>query len=719
MKANYSVWIEIQANKRTITDAEKFRQAMEKCKEAGIGAIILSVKDTFGFTIYESEIADHYSEFDEVFERKDYLLSCFEIIHGLGMKLYAAIDVFTEGSTTSKHPKMKALVNKDWQTYVYGINEEHEAVIQPLSEGKKLKTIGSIDDFGEVFVNPANDEVCAYELSLLNEIMVKYPIDGIVLDRVRYVGLSSDFSPITKAKWEQFIGGTCAWPEDIYRINENGDQIEIEYGKYFGDFVTFRADVIRQFIEKVRALVDAQSRKIEFWDYTGSWYPLYYQVGANWASKTYEAKAYPWIDLEKYKKTGYAEQLDGLLSGFYYSYVTEQEAKQANQPAYWYSVEGSGRLAAEVTKNMVPIVGSLFLEQYRDNLASMKEAVKMCFKTSVGCMLFDLSYLVDNDWWQYVTVKSSEEFTLEVMKESSFPEFMDLWKACFPDEFRVTEAQLRDRTFQDERLCQKATLCIRSKEDNQLLGAIVCKTGKADDEMYQDSSWLTALLVKPEYQNKGYGKKLYDAAEKLLIKKGVKKIVIGQDFNNFFSGIPAPTDKKIGFFEKLGFMINRDEHYDLTADIVCNDKIDHFDTASFVENFIVEVLQVGENQALYKFLEEEFPGRWFFEAKAYLGNGGNPQNIVVLKDRLSEKIKGYCVVHVNEDCSGGLGPIGISVSVRGKNNGDFILQQSLLHLRKLGAKEICIDWTVLKDFYGKFDFKPIRIYRSGYKEFKG
>ena len=28
----YEVWIEIQANKKLISDSEKFREAMEKCK---------------------------------------------------------------------------------------------------------------------------------------------------------------------------------------------------------------------------------------------------------------------------------------------------------------------------------------------------------------------------------------------------------------------------------------------------------------------------------------------------------------------------------------------------------------------------------------------------------------------------------------------------------------------------------------------------------------
>jgi GNAT superfamily N-acetyltransferase len=492
--------------------------------------------------------------------------------------------------------------------------------------------------------------------------------------------------------------------------------LEIEYGEYFGEFITFRAGIIRNFIEQIRKLVDSQPRKVEFWDYTGSWYPLYYQVGANWASENYEAKEYPWVDPQKYKKTGYAEQLRGLFSGFYYSYVTEQEAEAANQPAYWYSVEGSGRLAYGVTQNTVPIVGSLFLQQYSENLESMTAAVNICFQKSSGCMLFDLSYLIENDWWKYVTVKSQNDFVIEPMEADSLPELRQLWAECFPVEFQVSEERLWNSTFLDELLCQEATLCIRSKEEKKLLGAILCKTSGEEDEVCASCAWITALLVKPEYQNKGYGTRLYQAAYKELIKKSIHKIYVGQDYQNIFSGIPSPTDKKNTFFQELGFIINTDEHYDLTGDITCNDKIDQFDTSSFEEQYVCEALDIMEKQELYRFLKEEFPGRWLVTVEEHLENGGNPRDIVVLKDKLDKKIKGFCKVHVNEDKSSGLGPIGIAKSARGKRVGEFILQQSLLHLRKMGGENIGIDWTILKDYYGKFDFKPIRGYRTAYKE---
>ena len=91
----YEVWIEIQANKKLISDSVKFREAMEKCKKAGMTGIILSVKDTSGFVLYKSSLADHYSEFDGEFAADiDYAAECFKIIRELGMKCYAAFDVF-------------------------------------------------------------------------------------------------------------------------------------------------------------------------------------------------------------------------------------------------------------------------------------------------------------------------------------------------------------------------------------------------------------------------------------------------------------------------------------------------------------------------------------------------------------------------------------------------------------------------------------------------
>lgn len=122
-----------------------------------------------------------------------------------------------------------------------------------------------------------------------------------------------------------------------------------------------------------------------------------------------------------------------------------------------------------------------------------------------------------------------------------------------------------------------------------------------------------------------------------------------------------------------------------------------------------------EKEALFAFLDREFPGRWALEAREQLALGGQEPYFVVMKDKAGQ-IQGFCHVSVTEDGYGGLGPIGIAKAVRGHSAGDYIQRQSLVHLRSLGAKEICIDWTILKDFYGKFGFQPVRTYRGSYKQ---
>ncbi len=407
---NYFVWVEITANTELILKEDRFLEAMKRCAEAGIDSVILSVKDTSGFVLYRSNHAPHYSEFKECFEQIDYLQRCIEIVHQCGMKLYASFDVFVEGNKRNRSPLMKGLVKEGWMCEVYGLDSEDKPVVQPIASGNPIQTVGSIDDFGEIFVNPANDEVVEYELSLIKEVIEGYEIDGIVLDRVRYVGLSADFSALTMKKWKEAAQITeKVEPWDIYQLDKVDGEIKINYGKYFGSFNTFRAQMVHDFICKVRNIVTEADKKVEFIDYTGSWYPEYYMVAANWASKQHIETSYPATDGEVYAVTGYIEQIDRMLSGFYYEDVTIEEARKHNMPADWYSVEGAADIAYGVTHREKPIIGSLYLFQYNQKPEDITRAVDMCFKTSDGCMLFDLCYLVQNDWWSLVDRKKLKE----------------------------------------------------------------------------------------------------------------------------------------------------------------------------------------------------------------------------------------------------------------------------------------------------------------------
>ena len=73
----------------------------------------------------------------------------------------------------------------------------------------------------------------------------KYDLDGIILDRCRYddYGLESDFSAVSKQKFEEYIGETVAhFPEDI--MAPGTDEIPSDQPAYFKKWLEFRVKVI-------------------------------------------------------------------------------------------------------------------------------------------------------------------------------------------------------------------------------------------------------------------------------------------------------------------------------------------------------------------------------------------------------------------------------------------------------------------------------------------
>lgn len=82
-----------------------------------------------------------------------------------------------------------------------------------------------------------------------------------------------------------------------------------------------------------RKEVKAANPKVSFGTYTGAWYPSYYEVGVNFASKKYDpAKDFSWATPE-YKNYGYAELIDLYATGNYYTDITIEEYKK-NEPQH-------------------------------------------------------------------------------------------------------------------------------------------------------------------------------------------------------------------------------------------------------------------------------------------------------------------------------------------------------------------------------------------------
>ena len=251
---------------------------------------------------------------------------------------------------------------------------------------------------GTKFLNPANDEVVNYLLGILED-LAAYDVKGIILDRCRYddFDLQSDFSEVSRRKFEEYIGKTVSkWPDDVFK--PGATKINSPITAMQRSWMEFRAKNIHDFMEKASNKVHSVNPDIRFGAYVGAWYSSYYNSGVNWASPSYNAgNAYNWATAE-YNKYGYADHCDIMLIGAYAS------TKSIYGTGEW-TMQGFCSQAMAKTKNAGghpallvggPDVGnwdsSNKYTQEQENQA-ITNSVKACGDACDGYFLFDMIHL--------------------------------------------------------------------------------------------------------------------------------------------------------------------------------------------------------------------------------------------------------------------------------------------------------------------------------------
>jgi uncharacterized lipoprotein YddW (UPF0748 family) len=249
-----------------------------------------------------------------------------------------------------------------------------------------------------VYVNPSNPEIQERALNIIDEIVKNYRVDGIILDRVRYDNFRVDFSDLSRKQFERFIGEPVRrWPEDIYQIVQTPNGTQQVEGRYYQEWIYWRASIIKDFMVAARQRIKDIRPSVQFGDYVGGWYPDYYEVGVNWASYKYDpSKDYDWAT-PGYRGNGYAEYLDYLCPGLYYPDLTIAEAQAAGKKDY-ASLEGGIRLLNKVVGNSTQVYSSL----YYPNISKPERfihAVQTSLAETDGVMIFSLYYFQNHNKW--------------------------------------------------------------------------------------------------------------------------------------------------------------------------------------------------------------------------------------------------------------------------------------------------------------------------------
>lgn len=401
---NY-MWFDCEANYSTLSHPDSIKFYLHKCKDLGFGNVVVDVKSIMGEVLYDSEIAPYMGDWEGVERPRDYdMLGYFiEYGHEMGLKVFASLNVFAGGH------------NFFDRGIIYG---EHAAWQSICYINGELVPISSVKTNYNGMMNPSNPEVQQYQLDVLKEFATKYPeVDGVIYDRVRYDEITSDFSELSKTQFEEYAGVKVEnYPEDILSWYDEKGELRKTWapGVHFKKWVEWRAMVIYDFVVKAGKTLKEVNPNIIIGDYTGAWYPTYFQVGVNWASQKYDpskVKEYIWAT-EDYYKSGYAEELDIYMTGLYYSFITKDDIDKAsgvvgqrseagmdNSLTYWYSVEGGAEMAKEVTMGVVPVIGSIYVEQYMGEFEKFRPAVEQALKSTAGVMIFDIVHLNKHKLW--------------------------------------------------------------------------------------------------------------------------------------------------------------------------------------------------------------------------------------------------------------------------------------------------------------------------------
>lgn len=402
------IWIDAAANFSDFADnKENIVRDLKLAKEVGFTDIVVDIRPTSGDILYKSSVQGvqevqwlgaWVNGIYKKVERTvtwDYLQAFIDEGHKLNLKVHAGFNTMVGGHSSglgSQGILFRDATKKEWAT----------------SENLSIGIKNTMDAGGGTkFFNPVNDDVQNYICELLKDLS-KYNLDGIILDRGRFDGIQSDFSELTRKKFETYLGNVklANYPDDILPIGTTMQQVisMTTYPQYFTKWLEFRAKIIFDFMSKARRAVKSVNPNIKFGVYVGGWYSSYYEVGVNWASPKYNPyPGYKWAT-DKYKNYGYAELMDQTLIGAYASPLRVYGSTE-------WTMQGFSKLAKDKIKDSCPMVASgpdvgnwdtnNQASQQQENQAIVN-SVKACMDECDGYFLFDMIHLKLANQWNYV-----------------------------------------------------------------------------------------------------------------------------------------------------------------------------------------------------------------------------------------------------------------------------------------------------------------------------
>lgn len=306
------------------------------------------------------------------------------------------------------------------------------------------------------------------------------------------------------------------------------------------------------------------------------------------------------------------------------------------------------------------------------------------------------------------------------------PGLLAVWNAALGARFPMT-ARLWRQNVDDDPHYRAGDGLLARDTDGTLAGFVVTRRFRKLDaypamHAVADTGWIAALVVAPAYQGQGIGSRLLRQAEDQLRAQGAARCVIGGNPGHFLPGPPVEQPRALRFWARRGYpplSLAHDLRHNLTG--WTRPPLPESVRAG---DYRLGLGQLGQEEAILDFLRREFPGRWHAELTERFARGVTASDVLVLQDRAGA-VEGFLALwHFagaflgpSVGCQatlgprfGGIGPLGIAASLRGRGLGLALVAAGTAALQARGVAECAIDWTGLLEFYGRLGFQVTTSY---------
>ena len=406
-KKSIQLWIDAHANFTRLSTKQNITMYLQKMQEIGFNEAYVDVKPGIGYALYDSDILPKLTQWgDEKVERDwDYLQFWIDEGEQYGIKIIASLSTLGFGYKTTKYQQGVVFDDERW-------NGKTQVALVDYDDGNgylpaNLEDIRNREGIDASFLNPVEPEVQTFVISIIEEIVTKYPkLKGICLDYCRWYnngdGRYYGFEDATLKGLEAYSGVKVNSPNDI--ITKTGGT-----GTLFAQWTEFRSMTITNLITDIRTKVKSINPDIELHLWASAHWDSRYGIAQNWASKRYIPTGGQYT--ATYNKTGFADQLDVFSLGAYANAVWKSEVP----PTDAWSVENFVTTYDKYIMGDCKVNGSIGSYSYGSRAGAVSDAVYLCLKFTDGLMVFELSHVIAGTQWDAIkegikrAIKPSDE----------------------------------------------------------------------------------------------------------------------------------------------------------------------------------------------------------------------------------------------------------------------------------------------------------------------